>query len=938
MNRRTAFPRPLALALVAGLSVAAAAPATAQPLERARAAQAKGDLRTAQIELRNAVRDDPRSAAARMALVQASLDLGDGTTAEKEAKAALEIGADPVAVTTALMRAYLVQGRYADLLRDYPPQPDNPAVGAQVATGRALAQLSLNRPEDAAGSVAEALRLGPNLAEPHIAAAALALSKGDRAGAESEADRALAIDPNSIEALLRKGTLQMTRGAAREGAETISRVLALAPGNVPARLARAEALMQLGDTAGARRDVDAALVSQPGSAAGAYLRATLFARAADWRAADEDLQRIQSLLANFPDGYLLLAITKRALNQTAQAEDAARRQVARRPDDVRGVKFLASMELEAQRPDAAAGTLSRYVSRLGPQGQADAEVYDLLGRAHAGARRPREAAEALSRAAALAPQDTGILNRLAAARLSMGDARGAADAAQKSLAVQPEQPTVRELLATASMLRGDLGGASAQLDRLGEEGRRGEAAGVTEGTLKLTKLDYAGARAAFEAVLRDHSESVGARLGLARVARTGGKPEEAEKLLGEVLRRDPNNADALSQLGAAARPGSPRAVPARAVLEAAQAAAPGELPLALAMSEVLIRSNEAPKAVVLLESPALRANNRNRGPLLPMARAEALAAAGRWDDAREAARAALAEDPASVEARIRLASLTARAGDARGAESTIQEGLRSTPGDSRLQQAYVGLVKQARGLDAALAQADRLATQPTSLPAAAALRGDLLAGENRLEDAARAYAAANEKTPNPALVLRQSAALRNAGKVPEASAVLRAWLARQPDDINVLVALASMDIMQRRYTEAEAGLTKVVERAPNDAVALNNLAWLVDRRGATAQAREMAERAYALSQNADTADTLGWILTRAGDPRLGVSLLRQSVAAREAAGRPDPGASWRLAYALRQAGEREEALRVLTPALSTPAAFDGRPDAERLLTDLKAGR
>lgn len=936
MNRRKALPRPLALAFLAGL--AAAAPASAQPMERARAAQSRGDLRTAQIELRNAVRDDPRSTAARLALVQASLDLGDGVTAEKEARAALEIGADPVVTTAALMRAYLVQGRHAELLRDFPPQPGSPALGAQIAASRALAQLSLNQQDNAAASVAEALNLGPNAAEPHLAAAALALAKGDRTAAEAEADRALAIEPNSVEALLRKGTLQMTRGAAREGADTVGRVLALAPGNLAARLSRAEALMQLGDNAGAKQDVDAALASQPGSAAGIYLRATLLARAGNWREADDSLQRIQPVLSSFPDGYLIQALTKRALNQAAQAEDSARRHVARRPDDARGVRLLAAMELEAQRPDAAAGTLTRYVSRLGPQGRADAETYDLLGRAHGAARRPREAAEALGRAAALAPQDTGILNRLAAARLGAGDARGAVEAAEKSLSLQPEQPQVRELLATASMLRGDMSGASAQLDRLGEEGRRGEAAGVTEGTLKLTKLDFAGARASYEAVLRDHPESIGARLGLARVAAAGGRPEEAEKLLGEVLRRDPNNADALGQLGAAARPGSPRAVPARAALETAQAAAPAELPVTLALAEVLVRANEAEKALALLDNPALRANTRNRGVVLPLARAEALAVLGRWDDAREAARAALAEDPSSVDARIRLAALILRQGDARAAESTIQEGLRSTPGDGRLQQAYVGLVKQARGLDAALAQADRLAMQPTSLPAAAALRGDLLAGENRLEDAARAYAAANEKSPNSFLVLRQSAMLRNAGKVPEAAAALRAWVARQPDDLNAIQALASMDIMQRRYAEAEAGLTKLVERAPNDAVALNNLAWLVDRRGATPQAREMAERAYALAQNTDTADTLGWIVTRAGDARLGVSLLRQSVNGREAAGRPDQAASWRLAYALHRAGNRDEALRVLTPVLANPAAFDGRPEAERLLADLKAGR
>jgi Tfp pilus assembly protein PilF len=62
-------------------------------MERARAAQARGDLRAAQIEYRNAVRNSPQSAEARAALAQASLDVGDTDTAEKEARAALERGA-----------------------------------------------------------------------------------------------------------------------------------------------------------------------------------------------------------------------------------------------------------------------------------------------------------------------------------------------------------------------------------------------------------------------------------------------------------------------------------------------------------------------------------------------------------------------------------------------------------------------------------------------------------------------------------------------------------------------------------------------------------------------------------------------------------------------------------------------------------------------------
>ncbi|MCS6855809.1 MAG: hypothetical protein NZ523_13800, partial [Elioraea sp.] len=78
---------PLRLAVLALGTALLAAPASANP-ERARAAEARGDLRAAQIEWRNAVRANPNDPQLRAALARISLALGDGDTAEKEARAA----------------------------------------------------------------------------------------------------------------------------------------------------------------------------------------------------------------------------------------------------------------------------------------------------------------------------------------------------------------------------------------------------------------------------------------------------------------------------------------------------------------------------------------------------------------------------------------------------------------------------------------------------------------------------------------------------------------------------------------------------------------------------------------------------------------------------------------------------------------------------------
>ncbi|WP_338663910.1 XrtA/PEP-CTERM system TPR-repeat protein PrsT [Pararoseomonas sp. SCSIO 73927] len=927
-------------ALLAGavlLGAVAASPAGAAAPERAREAAARGDLRAAQLEWRNAVRDDPGSASTRVSLALASLELGDGEVAEREARAAMERGYDPARGTALLIRAYVVTGRFDELLRDFPaPGPAAAASGvaAQVLAGRVLALLATGQAEAAREAGEAALRLAPEAEEVQLSAAALAMAADDRAAAEAAVDRVLARDPASAEGWLRKGSLQLARQELRPALESFTRAVSAAPGNAGARLRRAEVLLQLNEPAPAKADVDAVLATMPGSPPGLYLRAMLLARAGDWAGVDAALQPIGSILGNFPDGFLLLAFAKRGLNQTAQAEDAARRHHARQPEDPRGARLVAAFEIDANRHEEAAAILARLAER----GTADAEALDLLGRLHSRAGRRREAVAALARAAELAPDDAGVLGRLAAARMAAGDREGTAAAAEGALQRDPNRRGLREILALTALQRGDLQAAEAELDRLDPATRRGEVAAVLQGTLHLARFQLQPARAVFAGVLRDHPASTAARIGLARVARIENRPEESERLLGEVLRADPANVEAIGQLAASAMPGSPRAAQARAVLAAVQEAAPGVQPLALAMANVMMRAGDAAGAARVLAAPPLQGG---AAVTVPLARSEAHAAAEQWAEAEAQSRLALAQDPNSAAARRQLAALLVRSGDARGAETLIEQGLRARPADATLQQTLAGLVLQARGLDAALALADRLAAQPEARPASLALRGDVLSAAGRPREAAAAYAAAMGQAPMGVMVLRQATALRAAGDAPAADAALRSWLAANPDDDGVGLVLSQFDIEAGRNEEAERRLERIVARHPGNPVSLNNLAWLLGQRGGDAATRSralsLAERAYFLTPNPDTADTLGWIMARGGQAERAVPLLRLSATARSAE-RPDPASAYRLAYALRATGGREEALTVLAAAMEGAPVFPEKAEAERLLVDLRARR
>lgn len=786
------------------------------------------------------------------------------------------------------------------------------------------------------------MRLAPGAAEPHLAAGRMALVDNDRAAAIAATDQALAAAPNNIDALLRKGTFQYEAGQFQPAIETFGKVLTQMPGNVIARTRRAEAHFRLNETDAARADVDAALRTAPGNPTAMYLRAVLQASAQDWRGADETLQRMGNAVQNFADGFLLQASVKNALGQTSQAEDAARRHVARRPDDPRGARLLAALELQAGKPDAAAGTLERIATR----GAADVESLDLLARAHLAMGRPREAAAALERAAIMAPDNVGIQARLAGARLAANNTAGAAEAAETVMRLDPSQQGMRQVLAAAALNRGDLAEAERELAQVPANLRDSELAGIIDATIRLVRVDLPAARTAFETILRNHPNSIRARLGLARVAAMQGNAEEAERLFGEVLGREPGNGEALSRLVAAARSNTPRAAAARAALERAQTAHPGEPSLALALASVLIAVNEPAKAVAILEAEPLRPRRQGTGVQLLLA--EAYAQQQKWNEAIAAARTGLAEEPENVFFRQQLATLMVRNRDPRGADALLRVGLGAQPGNAVLQNALVQVAREERGLDAALEVADRLARQPESRPASLLLRGDLLMGATppRAEEAAQAYAASFAQTPSRELALRQAGAWGAAGKPEEAAKVLEAWLSREPNDVGVASTLAQFEIALGRNEAAERRMAQVVAAQPSDAISLNNLAWLMQARAdpATAEgkaklaeARLLAERAYFLGPSPETSDTLGWVLAKQGETQAALPLLRAAVGAAVARRSGDPGMFYRLAYALRATGQRAEAIQLLEPVLATDTQFTEREAAARMLQELKAG-
>ena len=129
---------------------------------------------------------------------------------------------------------------------------------------------------------------------------------------------------------------------------------------------------------------------------------------------------------------------------------------------------------------------------------------------------------------------------------------------------------------------------------------------------------------------------------------------------------------------------------------------------------------------------------------------------------------------------------------------------------------------------------------------------------------------------------------------------------------------------------AIAEFERVVADEPDNAVALNNLAWDYFVAG-DSRAEATARRAYEIAPDIGSiADTLGWILLQNGSIEDGVELLRDAVQLTSS----NPEVRYHLAVGLSKAGQIEEARRTLEEILATDENFASRDEARNLLAQL----
>lgn len=825
----------LALAQLAGC-----APDTPQDLvASAQAYLDKRDPRAAIVQLKAALQQDPNSGLARYLLGRALLDSGDPGSAIVELGKAQDLRHADRDVVPALARALLLSGQYRRVTTDYASvQLADKAAMADLQATLAAAWGAQGDRERTEQAVAAALALVPEHGPARVLQARMLAGARRYGEALALVQQVLAREDTLHDAWHLLGELLWYVQKDEKGAaEAFRRALALEKAYVPAH----SALISL---AIARRDVDAmkAQLEQlravlPKHPQTRFVEAQIAFVQRDYARAREITQALLRVAPDhagtlqmagaieFQNGSLLLAEThlNKALQQAPQLP------VARR--------LLGQTYLRLGQPQRTLAVLEPMISGEG----ADAEAISVAADAFLQLAQPGRAEALFLRAAELAPGDARVRTALALTHLARGDA-DTAFSELEAVAARDKGSFADMALISARLKRGEYAQALAAVDAMSKKQPDTALVAMLRGRIHQARGDGKAARAELERALAIDPMYFPAAASLAQLDVAAKRPEDSIPRFEAMVRTDPRHVNArLAIADLRLRAGAPREQVAALLAEAIKLA-PAEAAPRLALVDLHLRAKDF-KAALAVAQDASAALPSNLDVMDALGRAQF--ESGDLQQALNTFRRLAGASPNTAQTHLRLADVHLALRDPRAAEASFRRALEAQPDSQPAQRGLVNLALADKRPRDALAVARTMQQQRPHAAAGWLFEADI---QQRLKNPTAAIAAYRNglrQRPHPELAARLHAALLAAGQRAEADRLAAEWDRDRPGDPTMDQHLAGVAITRGDFAQAEQRLARVVERQPDNALALNNLAWLMVRQGRSG-AVPLAERANEL--------------------------------------------------------------------------------------------
>lgn len=894
---------------------------SADYLKDAQQYHAKGDDKSAVIQLKNALQKDANNGDARYLLGTLYNTDGNYPAAVDELQRALKTGMDKNKVQLALDAAYLGMGEFQKVIDNVhiTPALKGDALASQwVMKGDAY--LGLNQKDAAKTAFDAALIASPQDAQAVIGLAKLAAINNDMAAALQLLDKLIALNPNRVDALLLKGDILRATAQNEAALAAYQRALKVDQKNAVAMGDIASLALVMGKVSDAKVQIDALHKDYPKNLMGRYLQAMLHFREGKYALARDDISQVLKVVPDHMPSVLLRGSINYQLGDEESAQKDFSRFVEAFPGNDYARKMLAATQLKLKQPVDALKTLAPLLNG------SDVQALGLAVEAYAQTGEANKAAQYLAKEVAIEPNNALLRTQLGMSRIASGQSGQAIADLEAAAALDTGHTEAESALVLAYLGNKDYDHALSAAQKIVQKWPKLASGYNLEGAAYVGKNELPAAQKSFNTALSVDPGYVPAMLNLGQLNLKQNNLPAARQQFEAVLSKDKNNLQAMMFLAAMAQHTGQDSDYVNWLKKAATAN-PTAIQPKMDLVQFEVQHNQVPAALALAQQAAVAAP---KDPLAIDLLGKTQIAANQPEAAVGTYTTLTKLVPRSPLAYFRLGSVQAIAKDYAAAKASLGTALALQPDYPDALGALVGVYAAAGDYGPAYNLVrDKQIRFPKS-PQAFALEGDIDVAQKQYDKAVSAYEQAQSVAKTTVGEIKLYNALTLSGKAHQADASMLQWLKQHPDDLVARTYLAQVYLTKGDDAAALQQYLAVLHKAPGTPVALNNVAYIYQQMK-DPRALDMARQAYQQDPSSpQIMDTLGWILVQNGDAKGGLDLLQKATAI-------TPNAldiRYHYAVALVQTGKKDKARQVLKQLLDLKNNFPQSNDAKALMQQL----
>jgi len=450
-------------------------------------------------------------------------------------------------------------------------------------------------------------------------------------------------------------------------------------------------------------------------------------------------------------------------------------------------------------------------------------------------------------------------------------------------------------------------------------------------SLELAKNNIEKAKRLFEKVLELDAKSVVAYSGLAKIAVQTHHLDSAKKYYYEVLNLNKKHVNTYILLAKIANGEKDNAQIEKILTQGLKVFAADvkeSIKLAVVLGKYYVKQQQ-PKKIEGLAQKIVKNNPSNRLALSFLT--EAYKANNNWPKLENTLRKIIKLNNEDIAHRLILTQLFVSQKKTKAAIRMLGEVIKHQPSYFKAYMMKVSLLLQSKKVELALQTASAAEKQFPEHSLGLHLRGDIYIHQKQFAKARDSYQQAYQLMPANVLAFKIADTYISEEKPKQTIEWLQQQLVKDKGNISLRARLASAYEQNNQGALAVQQYLLILEKKPNNPLALNNLAWLYHKQR-DVKALAFAEKAYQQVPNsASIADTYGVILlaTKKNIPKA-LEVLQQAHKLRT----DDLAIRYHLAKAYLAINNKVKAIEELTVIKQSSVMFSEKNRAIKLLQDI----